>query len=564
MTMQIFVTTTMTGRVEVSERAGSWRFNALLPGGWWQASVQLSAPERDLWQLVDAWPGGTLEFYDRGETVWRGRLAGAGLSSEGITLSAEGLAREMMDAELWRIFSDSEYGRWEPQDKVPEGFAADNNNRVYVEARDGTYVDLVECVVSYPEDTTELGDDIVQVEARAAIAINSGAWIAELRDNAGNVLWTSSVGTEKTHTLFLDGATGGTFKLGDGDAIETAALDYNDSAGDIQTALRTAYSDATITVAADADFAITFPTGGPELTITDNSLTYATTGTPTCTLIDDTEAIDEAVASAGGLVWALRKNGGGAGEASARLTYVVVRTLDPCTSSDIVTEILSDAGITGEVESSGLDVARAIYQGNSATAMRVLSEMAALGDGAEGWVLAIYDVNGDDGGAEFRAWEDTATWLLAANEARFKWTLEWKLSDIYNAVRGELPDGYRTSWYTDADSIAYFGTRREKTLRLPMTTQAEAATWAQLYLADHAWARAALRLDAGELCRKPDGSLFPATFIRAGDVITLRDMIPDRDETIRVQEASVSNGTVTIVPVGVDDRLEVLLAAREI
>jgi len=564
MTMQIFVTTTMTGRVEVSERAGSWRFNALLPGGWWQASVQLSAPERDLWQLVDAWPGGTLEFYDRGETVWRGRLAGAGLSSEGITLSAEGLAREMMDAELWRIFSDSEYRRWEKQDLPPENFSADNNNRVYVEARDAIYIDLQECVVEYPETGAVLGADIVQVEARAAIVINSGAWIVELRDDAGNVLWTSSVGTEKTYTLFLDGATGGTFKLGDGDAIETVALDYNDLATDIESALQTAYSDATITVTDDTDFTITFPTGGPDLQITDNSLTYATTGTPTCTLIDDTEAIDEVVADAGGLVWALRKDGNGAGEASARLTYVVVRTIDPATTSDIVTALLTDAGIDAQIESSGLGVARSVYQGGGATTMRALGEMAALGDGAEGWVLAIYDAAGDGSGAEFRAWDDTATWLLTANESRFKWTLEWKLSDIYNAVRGELPDGYRTDWYTDADSIAYFGVRREKTLRLPMTTRAEAATWAQLYLEDHAWARAALRLDAGELCRKPDGSLFPATFIRAGDVITLRDMIPDRDETIRVQEASVSNGTVTIVPVGVDDRLEVLLAAREI
>lgn len=562
--MQVFVTTTMTGRVEVSERAGAWRFNALLPGGWWQASVQLSAPERDLWQLVDAWPGGTLEFYDRGETVWRGRLAGAQLSQDGITLSAEGKARELMDTELWRIFCDAEYGRWEKQDLPPENFSADNNNRVYVEARDATYTDLQECVVEYPEPGTVLGADIVQVEARAAIVINSGAWVVELRDDAGNVLWTSSVGTEKTYTLFLDGATGGTFKLGDGDAIETAALNYNDLAAGIESALQTAYSDATITVADDTDFTITFPTGGPDVQITDNSLTYATTGTPTCTLIDDTEAIDEAVADAEGLVWALRKDGNGAGEASARLTYVVVRTVDPATTSDIVEALLATAGVDGIVDASGLDADRAIYAGGSATAMRALGEMAALGDGAEGWVFAIYDMNGDDSGAEFRAWDDTATWLLTANESRFKWTLEWKLSDIYNAVRGELPDGYRTDWHTDADSIAYFGARREKTLRLPMTTRAEAATWAQLYLEDHAWARAALRLDAGELCRKPDGSLFPATFIRGGDVITLRDMIPDRDEVIRVQEVSVSNGTVTVVPVGVDDRLEVILSAREL
>lgn len=472
--MQVFVTTDTTGRMEITERAGSWRFNSLLPGGWWQASVQLSALTRDLWMLVEAWPGGVLDFWEWGERLWYGRLSGARLEADGITLSAEGKARELLDTELWRIFSDSEYGRWEAQDKVPEGFAADNNNRVYIEARDATYVDLTECVVSYPQDDVVLGADIVRLHAHVLMTVASGAWVAELRDDAANVLWTSAVAVE--------------------------------------------------------------------------------------------EDLDEVVANAKGLVLALRKNGNGTGEASVRLTYVVVRTLDPATTSDIVTELLDAASIDGEIDSSALDVGRAIYQGNGATALRALSEMAALGNGAGGWVLAIYGNNAAmcAAKAEFRAWESTATWILTANEEKLKWSLEWNLSDIYNAVRAELPDRYRTAWYIDADSIEYFGARREKTLRVPMTTQAEAATWAQLYLADHAWAKAALQINAGVMCRKPDGSWFPATFIRAGDVITLRDLIPNKDETIRVQEATVSNGVVQIVPVGIDDRLEVILSARDV
>jgi hypothetical protein len=143
------------------------------------------------------------------------------------------------------------------------------------------------------------------------------------------------------------------------------------------------------------------------------------------------------------------------------------------------------------------------------------------------------------------------------------WRLEWRLSDVVNAVRAEMPDGYRTDWITDDDSILHYQVRREKTVRVPMTTQDEAARWAALYLDDHAWARASLRISSGLWCRKPDGSEYPAGFIRAGDVIALRDLVPDSDEEIKVKEVSVSDRGVDIVPVGGERRLDVLLATRE-
>ena len=81
-------------------------------------------------------------------------------------------------------------------------------------------------------------------------------------------------GEDEVYDLDLGGATGGTFTLGDGDAKVTSALAYNATAGTIQTALNTAYSETGIIVAGTV---ITFPTGvTATLTLDATSLTGAT------------------------------------------------------------------------------------------------------------------------------------------------------------------------------------------------------------------------------------------------------------------------------------------------
>jgi hypothetical protein len=94
-------------------------------------------------------------------------------------------------------------------------------------------------------------------------------------------------GEDEVYTLDLGGATGGTFTLGDGDAIVTAALDYDSTASEIQAALRTAYDeDGILAAASGADFVIAFPTGvAAELTLDDALLTGATE--PAVTLEDE-------------------------------------------------------------------------------------------------------------------------------------------------------------------------------------------------------------------------------------------------------------------------------------
>lgn len=78
------------------------------------------------------------------------------------------------------------------------------------------------------------------------------------------------------YQLKLGGATGGTFTLGDGDTIETSALNHDAGASAIASALNTAYSETEITAVWGEDGAliIEFPVGvEANLQIMDDLLT---------------------------------------------------------------------------------------------------------------------------------------------------------------------------------------------------------------------------------------------------------------------------------------------------
>jgi len=460
--VQIFIETDLTGRLDVTEQASSWRFNSCLPGGWWGATITLDAARRELWQLVDGWPGGTLEFVTAGETVWRGELEVCQLRGNSMTLTVLGVPRALLDLELWRIFSDVDYRNWAPESNPPDGMYADNNNRIYINGG-GNFTDGDESSVMYPESTVELGDEnIVQLVAHIELTITSGSWVAEIVEDDSSIAWTANVTTTVDVDLTVDTA---------------------------------------------------------DLTVT------------------------------------LRKVGTEAGEAELRLTGVEVRTLNPASTDLIAAALLTAAGIVEqELETGGALVDRAVYQ--KATYLAALEELAELGDGSEAWLFTAYDDV-----AEFRPWAATAAWRVERAYLD-DWTLNWRRQDIWNAVRGERPSGERTAWYTDSDSITLYG-RRERTLRLPQTSSAEAIALTQIYLAEHKDPQPGLRLSSAGLILKPDGSVWPAALVRAGDVIVLHDLVPDRQITIQVQEVQVSARRVNILPKGADSRLEVILANME-
>lgn len=83
-----------------------------------------------------------------------------------------------------------------------------------------------------------------------------------------------ALGADEIYKLDLGGSTGGTYKLNNGDIIETDDIDYDATAGQIQTALRDAYEVAGIFVSgADGVFSVAFPTGYTASLGIDSSLT---------------------------------------------------------------------------------------------------------------------------------------------------------------------------------------------------------------------------------------------------------------------------------------------------
>ena len=93
-------------------------------------------------------------------------------------------------------------------------------------------------------------------------------------------------GEDEVYILDLNDATGGTFTLGNGSTITTDALDHDATASEIQAALRTAYSEGGILVAAGTGtFVVAFPTGVTAAMAIQSSLAGGTA--PTCVLQDE-------------------------------------------------------------------------------------------------------------------------------------------------------------------------------------------------------------------------------------------------------------------------------------
>jgi hypothetical protein len=263
--------------------------------------------------------------------------------------------------------------------------------------------------------------------------------------------------------------------------------------------------------------------------------------------------VDLTVASAAGLVVALRKDGAGTGEARLVLTENVAQTLDPATVTAVVELLYLAAGIPLSRLEAGMEVVCAAWQQESR--LQALQAMAALGDGTQAYRAGVYEAG------ELAAWGTTPDWELRRADLA-DWALAWQRDGVYNAVKAALPDGWMSDWVEDADSIARWG-RREMVLQLQQTTRAEAESQAALYLADHAYPPAAFTLGARSRARTPDGAWCSAYRIRAGDVLRLRDLLPDQDVLIDVAETRADASGIQITPRGTDNRLETLLAAQE-
>jgi len=463
--MQIIFVSGQFGRIDLTERVSSWNFATRDGVGFLDASFRVSGSEHDLYPLVSAIGADRVEFWAYGERVWWGyfagpRLAGRGLLANQLTVRAEGAGQRLKDGEVWRVFSDVEYGRWSPAATLPAGFGADNNNRVYVGAK-GALNDEDSGSVTYPETGVVLGAGLVRLRARALVVITSGSFEARIEDGDGATLWS----TTSNH---------------------------------------------------DAD-------------------------------------IDLTLSSVDGLALVLECTVTGDSEGYARLTELRVQTLANCTPDAISGAILDDEGVDYNAEASDVDVDAAVYQGE--TPLRVIQDMAYLGNGEESWRFVLYD------DAEFAPWVESETAQVARRDLP-GWEIEYRRDDVINAVRVELPDGWRSDWVENEESIAQWG-RREKTLALEKMARTLAEQYAAIYLEENAWPIAGIKLESGAMVQRSDGSPWPAVLLRAGDVLKLRDLIPGDPRIVRIYETEAGADGVRITPQGAINRIEYLLATQK-
>ncbi|MBN2389884.1 MAG: hypothetical protein JXR84_04130 [Anaerolineae bacterium] len=463
--MQIIFVSGRFGRIDLTERVSSWSFATRDGVGFLDASFRVAGSENDLYPLVSAIGSDIVEFWAYGERVWWGyfsgpRLAGRGLLANQLTVKVEGAGQRLKDGEVWRVFSDVEYGRWSPESTLPAGFGADNNNRVYVGAQ-GALLEGHSGSVTYPETGVVLGAGLIRLRARALVVITSGSFEARIEDGDGATLWSTTENHDADIDLTLDNVDGLALVL--------------------------------------------------ECTVTGDSEGYV------------------------------------------RLTELRVQTLVSCTPDAIAGAILDDEGVTYAADVSTVDVDAAVYQGE--TPLRVIQDMAYLGDGEESWRFTLYD------GANLAAWDSVET-VQARRRDLPGWEIEYRRNDVVNAVRTELPDGWRSDWVEDGDSIAQWG-RREKTLALDKMARTLAEQYAVLYLKENAWPIAGIKLESGAVVQRADGSPWPAVMLRSGDVLMLRDLIPGDPRVVRIYETEASKGGVRITPQGALNRVEYLLATQK-
>lgn len=582
--INIYLETQDQGRLDLTERTAGYRFSTINPGGYNEAEITLNAPERDVWALIDSavWARGTLTMWaGTGETAWMGTVGGQELGGDTLTLRAYGQWHDLQKTEIWRAYADSTYSRWLPQDS--DTYTLDTSDRLHISTRSGTPYAIGDTGRIRWPGTYALGG-IVHIEATVVLSVTSGQWVCGFQDSNGAVLWSYQMALNSTGSVPLNrvirreqGDFGvvrndprnrqvglcTSFVIRTNDIVhasssgvvagidEDGTLQRLDS-GDAIIGTDTANTTNTAALTEQLSIAIDGSRKGGYIA-TARGVSLGATRTVQITRPEEIDASNGPV-YVDFFLMALLPNG----EAFATATDVVVRTVEPTNSEDVVTLALVQAGIARhDVQSTGIEVNDAVFDG-TATGQDVIRSMAQRGDGTNAWLAVIYE-----DGAVFRAWapDYEPDWLILREDAR-ELPISKDVLSVRNAVRGLLPDGTLTAWQEDADSIDRYG-RRELTLNMEQTTVTEAERLVRVYLNERKEPLVSLEIGAETRIRKPDGSLWPAYLVRAGDVVVLRDFFPYRDEVIRVAETEYDGETLRVLPQGIENRLEVILANRD-
>lgn len=221
------------------------------------------------------------------------------------------------------------------------------------------------------------------------------------------------------------------------------------------------------------------------------------------------------------------------------------------------------------IDSPALDLTDEVYEDQYPA--DILERLAGLGDNASPpnlWEAGVYEAQRlyfrARGGIYVRQWYVDA---VAAPE------IERTLDALYDSAYAVYQDAnnltVRTATAADADSIAANGVTRTQPVRATTANATQAAAQRDAALADGKTPTPRLSLPIGAYVHDASGALCPSYLVRAGDILTVRNLPPslgtsiDRIRSFRIAETAWTDGAefpLTVVPESPAPSLDLITA----
>lgn len=243
------------------------------------------------------------------------------------------------------------------------------------------------------------------------------------------------------------------------------------------------------------------------------------------------------------------------------LTNIRVKTTTGAVTADLIARDIRDRAnllnpgafdtSNRRIVSPGLDLTDVLYE--DASPQDVLADLAELGDGSGGqFETGVWDGRT----LHFRPQgSDAARWVADAASIEIAQSLDGLVNSTYAVYEDASDRTRRTADQVNAASISRYGRTRRRDVEAKTTSASLAAQIAATATAATATPVPRAKIDVRRVV-SPQGAPVPAPRVRAGDVVSVRNLSPtagdlvERVRTFRVAETSysVDDDTAEISP----------------
>jgi len=314
------------------------------------------------------------------------------------------------------------------------------------------------------------------------------------------------------------------------------------------------------------DTGATFTNGVEDDTITGNGASQ--TGTKTVTLTADNQILSFGIYNNTGGAY---NNTNETDDWYAKITAISARTTSSNTvyADEIVdalvafvngvnsTQLSSSTALVG---APAVAINEAVYEDERPN--RIIDALAELGDGSESWEAGVWEGQK----LHFRARAGNA-WYVDIADLTIDATADSLANSVYAVYRNASGFTQRTAVSADAASVSKYGVTRRDFVRADTGDSTEAGNWRDTHLDDSKDITPRTMLITRKIYTA-SGGLAPAWLIRAGDTLTIRNLLPgaggvvDKIRTMRLVRTryDVDTDTVSLYPGAELPGLDLLVA----